>query len=186
MKIYTRQGDDGSTGLYGGDRVLKNDLRVEAYGTVDELNATLGWAAVASSFPEISAILCQLQELMFTLGADLCTPDRIDSARQPVRVTMEHVTALEEAIDRTWAPLPELRSFVLPGGCELAARLHVARTVSRRAERTLLPLHAAGTLPAPALPLMNRVSDLLFALARRANQLSGAEEILWEGKARLS
>jgi len=181
MKIYTRTGDDGTTGLYGGERVAKDDLRVETYGTVDELNAALGWAACECDSAELSGILRRVQEMMFELGADLCTPRDITSDRQPVRITDGHVSELEAFIDRTWAPLEPMKSFVLPGGSELAARLHIARTIARRAERLAVALDRLAGLENAVIRVLNRVSDLLFAMARRANQLSGVADIPWKG-----
>lgn len=178
MRIYTRTGDDGTTGLYGGQRTTKDALRVEAYGTVDELNSQLGLAAAACDFDEISAMLATLQPRLFDLGADLCTPLDAATAKQ-VRITPRHVDELEKLIDAMHEPLAPLKTFVLPGGSELAARLHVARTVARRAERLIVALAATEPVGEGVVPYINRVSDLLFAAARRANQLAGVDDVPW-------
>ncbi len=178
MKLYTRTGDDGSTGLYGGGRTTKDALRVEAYGTVDELNAHLGLAAAVCDDPTMSEDLARLQSRLFDLGADLCTPNDASVKRQ-VRITSRHVTELEGLIDRESEALPPLTSFVLPGGSELAARLHVARTVCRRAERLIVALARTEPVGEGVVAYINRVGDLLFAMARRANVLAGVEDVPW-------
>ncbi|MEQ8770006.1 MAG: cob(I)yrinic acid a,c-diamide adenosyltransferase [Phycisphaerales bacterium] len=181
-KIYTRSGDAGKTGLGDGSRVEKTDLRVEAYGTVDEANAAVGLAAAATEpGSDEHAVLVGLQQDLFDVGADLCTP--ITEGEEPgakLRVTEGQTARLEGLIDRFNKGLGELRSFVLPGGTELAARLHVARTVARRAERivvALVDLDRAQT-NAEAVKYLNRLSDLLFVLARHAND-RGKADVLW-------
>ncbi len=181
-KIYTRSGDAGQTGLGDGSRVGKTDLRVEAYGTVDEANASVGLAAAATDpGSEEHAVLVGLQQDLFDVGADLCTPiTEGEEAGSRLRVTPGQTARLEGLIDRFNDGLGELRSFVLPGGSELAARLHVARTVARRAERivvALLDLDEAGT-NAETVKYLNRLSDLLFVLARHAND-RGRSDVLW-------
>lgn len=197
MRIYTRTGDKGTTALFGGGRVPKDDGRVEAYGTVDELNAALGLARAAcegkgggagdgadargeGSLASLASILSRLQQELFDLGADLSDP-RVEegSEKHPPRITDGHIEALEGDIDRTEEGLPPLRSFILPGGSEAAARLHLARTVARRAERRTVAL--GGAVPAAAVKYLNRLSDLLFVMARRANAARGREDILWRG-----
>jgi cob(I)alamin adenosyltransferase len=173
-KIYTRGGDAGETSLGDGSRVSKLDERIAAYGTVDELNATLGVVNAGACPPEIRAVLVRVQNELFDLGADLSVPLERDGR---LRTTQEQVDALEADCDRFNAALPELRSFVLPGGSEAAATLHVARTVCRRAEREALAAAAAHDLNPLALVYLNRLSDLLFILARTAN--AGGEEPLW-------
>jgi cob(I)alamin adenosyltransferase len=175
-KIYTRGGDAGETSLGDGSRVSKLDARIAAYGTVDELNAAVG-VVVAGACPDtIREVLLRVQNELFDLGADLSVPIE-DEAR--LRVTQEQVDGLEDECDRFNAELPELKSFVLPGGSEAAARLHVARTVCRRAEREALIAAAAHDVNPLALVYLNRLSDLLFILARAANAADGRVEPLW-------
>jgi cob(I)alamin adenosyltransferase len=178
IKLYTRQGDDGSTGLFGGRRVPKDSPRVETFGTVDELNSALGLARAACGFEQINRVLDRLQSELFDLGANLCTPS--DASRKHIPpITPAHIEWLESTIDELCAPLPPMRHFVLPGGCELAARLHLARCVCRRAERLVVSLSKLETLDALVIIYLNRLSDLLFAAARRANQLAGVEDVPW-------
>lgn len=179
MKIYTRTGDTGETGLFGGPRVRKDALRVEAYGTVDELNAVLGVARTAALPSRIDAILQRVQHELFEVGAELATPAA--AARGHELVGPRHVAALEEDIDRVEESLPPLKQFILPGGAPGAAWLHLARTVCRRAERLVVALaHApAETLSPHLLVYLNRLSDLLFVLAREANQAAGQADIPW-------
>ena len=175
-RIYTRGGDAGETSLGDGSRVSKLDPRIAAYGTVDELNAAVG-LVLAGPCPEpVASVLRRVQNELFDLGADLSVPLERDDR---LRVTQEQVDALEDECDAFNADLPELRSFVLPGGTEAAARLHLARTICRRAEREALA--AAGEHSVSPLPLvyLNRLSDLLFILARSANAAAGQDEPLW-------
>ena len=175
-KIYTRGGDAGETSLGDGSRVSKLDPRIGAFGTVDELNAAVG-LVVAGACPEpIRVVLLRVQNELFDLGADLSVPIELEGR---LRVTQEQVDALERDCDAFNADLPELRSFVLPGGSEAAARLHVARTVCRRAERDALRASEEVAIDPFALVYLNRLSDLLFILARAANALDGTEEPLW-------
>jgi cob(I)alamin adenosyltransferase len=175
-KIYTRGGDAGETSLGDGSRVSKLDARIRAYGAVDELNATIG-VVVAGECPEsIRSVLARVQNELFDLGADLSVPLEHEGR---LRVTQDLVDALETECDRFNAELPELRSFVLPGGTGAAAHLHVARTVCRRAEREALAAARAHALNPLALVYLNRLSDLLFILARAANAAAGGEEPLW-------
>ncbi len=180
MKIYTRTGDDGETGLYGGPRVRKDDLRIEAYGTVDELNALLGVARTQGLPADIDVLLARLQNELFDLGGELATPD--PDARNTRFVTDERVKALEAAIDHYEARLVPLKQFILPGGLSGAATVHFARTVCRRAERRLVTL--AGDTDAHISSLvmvyMNRLSDLLFVLARAINASAGVADVPWE------
>jgi cob(I)alamin adenosyltransferase len=168
-RIYTRGGDRGETSLGDGSRVPKTDPRVEAVGQVDELNSLVGWALAAEGAPEL---LVRVQNELFDLGADLATPD--SGSRPRLRVSQEQVERLESECDAANAELEPLKSFVLPGGSELAARLYVARAVCRRAERAVLRVESVSPLVAVYL---NRLSDLLFILARAAN--AGGEETLW-------
>jgi cob(I)alamin adenosyltransferase len=176
-KIYTRSGDAGETSLGDGTRVPKLDLRIEAYGSVDELNAVLGLVLSADCPDEIRGVLARVQNELFDLGADLSVPLE-NEAR--LRVTQEQVDALERDCDRFNAKLPELKSFVLPGGTESASRVHVARTVCRRAEREALAAARDHDLNPVALAYLNRLSDLLFILARAANAADDREEPLWK------
>ena len=175
-KIYTRGGDAGETSLGDGSRVSKLDARIGAYGTVDELNAVVG-VVVAGGCPDtIGEVLRRVQNELFDLGADLSVPIEHEAR---LRVTQEQVDRLEDECDRFNAELPELKSFVLPGGSEAAARLHVARTVCRRAEREALVAAGAYDVNPLALVYLNRLSDLLFILARAANAADGRAEPLW-------
>jgi cob(I)alamin adenosyltransferase len=184
-KIYTKTGDDGSTALSTGERRAKHDLRVAAYGTVDEANAAIGLARLATTadpgLSELDAILGRLQNDLFDLGADLCTPEGdTDLGWEPLRISQAQVERLEAEIDRLNGDLQPLRSFVLPGGTPASAHLHLARTVMRRAERQMVELAGRSDEPvsAPALKFVNRASDLLFVAGRWANQ-KGAGDVLW-------
>jgi cob(I)alamin adenosyltransferase len=186
-RIYTRTGDDGTTGLGDGQRRPKFDARVSAYGEVDELNCVLGLArlATAAGGPDLAAIestLARVQNDLFDLGADLCVPPAAgkDGAREPLRVTAAQVAYIERQIDALNAHLSPLRSFVLPGGSPSAAALHQARAVCRRAERAIVELagRVGETVGAPALAYINRLSDYLFVAARFANQ-RGETDVLW-------
>jgi cob(I)alamin adenosyltransferase len=175
-RIYTRAGDAGQTSLGDGQRVPKTDLRIRAYGTVDELNAFIGLALAAPGLPdEFRPWLEQAQNDLFDLGADLCVP--LGGERERLRVTPEQVQRLEELCDLVNERLEPLKSFVLPAGGEVASRLHVARTVCRRAERRAVALAESEEVNPPALAYLNRLSDLLFILARAA---STGEESLWK------
>jgi cob(I)alamin adenosyltransferase len=184
-KIYTRTGDKGTTALGSGERVRKDSLRVSAYGTVDETNASIGMARVhiaGLSFPvDVDAILGRIQNDLFDLGADLCLPDRGKPLPyEPLRIVPEQVARLESEIDAMNAELKPLRSFVLPGGTAGAAALHIARTVCRRAERLLVELAAAPDEPVSeaAIRYLNRLSDLLFVASRYVND-RGDGDVLW-------
>lgn len=180
-KIYTRTGDAGETSLFGGRRVPKDDLRVSAYGTVDELNASLGVARAAGPAPEIDRVVERVQHHLLDLGAELATPPAAShaAASHAGRVSPEWVEALEREIDRFEATLPPLRQFILPVGTPAAAALHMARTVARRAERQIVTLAAREPLNPELLKYVNRLSDLLFVLARAANQAAGRPDVPW-------
>jgi cob(I)alamin adenosyltransferase len=183
MKIYTKTGDDGTTGLFGGGRVKKASLRVEAYGTVDELNATIGLARAAKLDPDSEAVLAQVQVDLFTLGAELaCVPGKEGKLNMPL-VSGADAERLEQAIDHAETFVPPLKYFVLPGGSAQAAALHLARTVCRRAERAVLSLDDAEAR-ADVVVYLNRLSDLLFVLARRANVEAKVEDVPWMPHAR--
>lgn len=182
-RIYTRTGDDGTTALGSGERVRKDNLRVAAYGTVDETNATIGVARLhlGGGLPGLDQKLALIQNDLFDLGADLCVPDRGKPLPyEPLRMTAAQVTRLERDIDELNGELKPLRSFVLPGGTAAAAYLHVARTVCRRAERLVVELAALPDEPVSdaTLHYMNRLSDLLFVMSRFAND-RGNSDVLW-------
>jgi cob(I)alamin adenosyltransferase len=180
MKIYTKTGDLGETGLFAGPRVRKDDCRIEAYGTVDELNAVLGLVRSAKLPPEIDAVLAEIQHRLFDLGAELATPD--PQSRGTNLISPAEIEVLEKAIDRFEADLSPLKNFVLPGGSIGAAWLHFARTVCRRAERRVVSLAAVeGVKLSPhTLIYLNRLSDLLFVLARAANRLANCPDVEWQ------
>jgi cob(I)alamin adenosyltransferase len=177
-RIYTRGGDRGETSLGDGSRVSKLDLRIGAYGTVDEVNAQIGLALAGDVPADVRSVLERVQNELFDVGADLAVPYEVDDGR--LRVTDERVAALERECDRFNADLPELKSFILPGGSEAAARLHVARTVCRRAERETLATSHEVEINPRVLVYLNRLSDLLFILARAVNAASGRDEPLWK------
>lgn len=182
-KIYTRTGDDGTTGLGTGERRLKCDLRVDAYGTVDEANACIGLARLhtALAHPQVDAMLGRIQNDLFDLGADLCVPDRGEKLEyEPLRITEGQVTRLEAEIDEMNSELKPLKSFILPGGSPASVAFHVARTVSRRAERDMVALAGADNEPvsAAALKYINRLSDYLFVAGRYVND-RGKSDVLW-------
>ncbi|HEY8945054.1 MAG TPA: cob(I)yrinic acid a,c-diamide adenosyltransferase [Polyangiaceae bacterium] len=184
MRIYTKTGDDGTTGLFGGARVSKNSDAVEAFGTVDELNAVLGVARSSITEEGVGALLSRIQDDLFCLGAELaCVPgheDRLSSRR----LTDEDVGTLEASIDRHEAELPPLKNFILPGGSAGGAALHHARTVCRRAERRITTAAQSRTLRPLLSIYLNRLGDLLFVLARRVNQLDDCPDVLWNAGGR--
>ena len=176
MKIYTKTGDAGETGLFGGGRVPKDDPRVQAYGHVDELNATLGFAAALDPAGFESEFLQSVQRDLFTIGAELATPA---AARVRDHVQAERVSAIEQVIDKHEATLAPLKNFILPGGTPKAAALHVARTVCRRAERAVVTLARDEQTNPTIVHYLNRLSDLLFVLARSVNKQAGRADIVW-------
>jgi len=181
-RVYTRRGDAGETGLVGGQRVPKDSPRIEAYGTVDELNAFVGAARVTANetgLDELARILLRVQHELFNLGSILATRPEDVHPKQP-RVTDEEVAKLEAEMDRMNQDLVPLRSFVLPGGSRLDAELHVARTVCRRAERVCLALSRVEGVPPEAIRYLNRLSDAFFVWSRWAGHQCGAPETLWE------
>jgi cob(I)alamin adenosyltransferase len=178
MKIYTKTGDAGDTGLFGGGRVGKDDARVEAYGQVDELNAVLGLAR-CEPLGDLDQLVQRLQDQLFTVGAVLATPADSKAAKVVAPVRPEWVTAMEQAIDGFDAELPPLTSFILPGGSRAASLLHLARTVCRRAERRVVPLSRSGTVNPEVVVFLNRLSDLLFTMARVANLRAGVADVPW-------
>jgi cob(I)alamin adenosyltransferase len=180
MKIYTKTGDTGETGLFGGGRVSKTHPRVEAYGDVDELNAAIGLARAIELMPRIDEVLVPLQRDLFAIGALLATPDREKMKKQLDKASIDErrISDLEHAIDDGDRELEPLKSFIIPGGTPKAAALHVARTVCRRAERRVIAL-ADEEIPKIVVVYLNRLSDLLFTLARVANKRAGAGEVTW-------
>lgn len=180
MKIYTKTGDLGDTGLFGGPRVRKDAPRIEAYGTVDELNSVLGLARAAGLDNDLDALVGQIQNELFALGAQLATPD--PAAHNTALVGPREIAALEQAIDRLEQGLAPLKQFILPGGTPAAAQLHFARTVCRRAERRLVTLTDQSTEPIAAdiVVYLNRLSDLLFVMARSVNRAAGHPDVPWQ------
>lgn len=179
MRIYTKQGDEGKTALFDGTRVDKCDLRLETYGTLDELNSHLGAALALCTFSAMAEILQRLQHELFDAGSDLATP--LDSPNSPKirRIEATDYQRIEKWIDEVTAQLPPLKNFVLPGGTVLSAQLHICRTVCRRAERHLVALKRHENLGPAILIYLNRLSDFLFTLARWANVLAGVDEVFW-------
>ena len=174
MKIYTRTGDAGETSLFGGTRVSKSDPRIDAYGTVDELNAFIGAARASSPPSSVDTQLAAVQSDLFDVGAQLASP----GSSRFTGVDVARITALEDAIDEMERELPQLTSFILPGGSMPAAQLHVARTVCRRAERLVVMLGDSST--ATAITYLNRLSDYLFVAARFANHRAGLADVIWQ------
>ncbi len=178
MKIYTRTGDDGTTGLFGTERVLKCDRRLDAYGTLDELNALLGIVRADGVSPRLDAVLERLQNQLFDLGAELATPDAEKKNMQ--LIDEKDVADWEATIDSFENDLPKLQTFILPGGSRAAAMLHLARCVCRRGEREIVGLSQEAEVRELALKFINRTSDLLFVLARAANAEAGGEDVPWQ------
>lgn len=181
LKIYTKTGDDGDTGLFGGGRVGKDHPRVTAYGEVDELNAVIGWARSTEMMPRIDEVLAPVQRDLFAIGALLATPDadKMSEQLEKARISDARIGQMEQAIDDGEQELEPLKAFILPGGTAKAAALHVARTVCRRAERAVIALQRDTTVPPIVVVYLNRLSDLLFVLARVANRRAGAGEVTW-------
>ncbi len=179
MKLYTRKGDDGTTGLIGGGRVRKDNPRVAAYGEVDELNAVLGWCNVQLEWAHKDHIQ-HIQSMLFVIGAELATPVQNQSSRSLVPIDDAEVERLEGWIDEATGDVGPLRNFILPGGSEAGARLHIARAVSRRAERAVVHLASKEEVRPVTLHYLNRLSDVLFAWARQVNHAKGQPEVPWE------
>ena len=183
MKIYTKTGDGGETGLFGGGRIPKDSLRVAAYGEVDELNAALGLARALEPQEFADALLQRIQRDLFTIGAELATPDpdklHKALARTSAAIGDSDIAALEDAIDGQQSRLEPLKNFILPGGAPKAAALHLARTVCRRAERAVVALSRHEQISPAILRYVNRLSDLLFVLARAANAHAGRPDVKW-------
>ncbi len=178
MKIYTKTGDTGDTSLFGGKRVGKDSLRIETYGTVDELNSVLGVCRSLNTHKEIDDILDEIQRSLFILGADLSTPYEVKTQSQS-RIISSHISRLESHIDSIESTLTSLKNFILPGGTTVAAMLHFARTICRRAERLAVQLSQKESIGEQPIIYLNRLSDLLFVIARKANTISKTNEITW-------
>lgn len=182
-KIYTRTGDDGSTGLGGGQRVQKDSARIEAYGTVDELNSGIGVAIAAGLDTELCAMFKLIQNDLFHLGSDLCVLEEDKKKYKIAQIEARHVKQLEGFIDQLQKSLKPLENFILPGGTMGAAQLHVCRCVCRRAERIILRLKREEPVGVFVVPYVNRLSDLLFVMARYENLKKNAPDVLWDQKA---
>lgn len=180
MKIYTKTGDKGETGLFGGGRVLKSEPRIEAYGTIDELNSVIGVAVTEVKDAEIKALLEKIQNQLFTAGSDLAAPRGEKELSYIQRMDLGSAAELEAEIDKFDAKLPELKNFILPGGTKGAAYLHLARTVCRRAERLVVALHNSVDIGTEILVYLNRLSDLLFVLARYENHVQNIPDVIWK------
>lgn len=178
--IYTKTGDDGTTGLVGGSRVNKYDIRLEAYGTVDELNAHMGALRLVNKNEAVSAVLEEVQNKLFNIGSRLASDDKGAAYTAGLAITDDHVSYLENSIDTFESYLKPLNHFILPSGCEEAVRCHIARTVCRRAERRILEFASANKVEPEIIRYMNRLSDLLFVLSRFFNQQKGIEETKWK------
>jgi len=181
MKIYTKGGDKGETGLFGGDRVLKSSERIEAYGTIDELNSFIGLAVEEVKSPEIKTVLQKIQNELFTLGSDLATPlDEKNEKYKIPRVPKSFYEEAEKQIDKIEEQLEPLQNFILPGGSKASALLNICRTICRRAERRVVALKASIDIGENIIIFLNRLSDLFFVLARYENMISGIPDIIWK------
>jgi cob(I)alamin adenosyltransferase len=180
MKIYTKTGDRGETGLFGGGRVRKDSVRVEAYGEVDELNAAIGAARAARLANDNEALAARIQAELFTVGAVLAAPAEAKAAKHVPQVHDDWIQALEQAIDRIDGVVPSLTKFILPGGTPASSALHLARAVCRRAERRVVALAAHDAVPEKVVVYLNRLSDLLFMMARHENYAAGHAETVWD------
>ena len=181
-RVYTRTGDDGTTGLGSGDRVQKDSARIEAYGTVDELNSHVGVALATGLAKELETALSAIQHELFHLGSDLCIPESAKERTPVPRIEQKHVDALERLLDALTEKVGPLENFILPGGCPGAAQLHVARTVCRRAERVLVGLRREEAVGDWTLKYLNRLSDALFVMARFENLDKGVPDVLWDSR----
>ena len=181
MKIYTGFGDKGNTALFGGQTVKKDNLRVEMYGTLDELNSFLGILSNKNKDSEIGTIVNNIQNEIFIFGSEMATPPAKERGSLAEYISEKHVNELEKAIDKITEELPELKNFILPGGSEAACYSHVARTVCRRAERMLIKLAEGTEIREVLIVYLNRLSDLLFTIARYENKIEHINEVIWEG-----
>lgn len=185
MKIYTKTGDRGKTSLFGGERVDKNSARIRAYGDIDELNSQIGLVIAQKPPVDTSKKLQRIQNELFVLGTDLATPSEVKVKVKVPRVKKSFVTRLEKEIDIWQKKLPEIRNFILPGGSEVGARLHLARAVARRAERAIVDLSNVEKINRNALIYINRLSDWFFVLARYVNKLDNEAETIWKGRSKI-
>lgn len=180
MKIYTKTGDKGETSLFGAGRVSKDNIRIEAFGTVDELNSFIGLVITESKNDEVKQTLIKIQNQLFNLGSDLATPNEMESQNISIpRITDEDYKYIEQQIDFFSDKLDELKFFILPGGTRAASILHIARTICRRAERRVVALNNTVKINSNIIIFLNRISDLLFVLARYENKISGIKDIKW-------
>ena len=177
MKIYTKTGDDGTTGLQGGTRVLKSNLRIRAYGAVDEINAMIGIILSSKIDDDIATMLIKIQNDLFVVGSDLSNPNLSNKKN---RVTLEMVETLEKNIDMLEKELPQITNFILPGGNKIASQLHLARTITRRAETNVISLDEKEKVNDECKKYLNRLSDLLFVIARTINKKDGIKDIIWK------
>jgi cob(I)alamin adenosyltransferase len=181
MKLYTKTGDEGKTSLFRGGRVLKNNIRIESYGTVDELNAALGVAISEIKNDELNSLLLEIQHDLFTLGADLATIESSENGTNKIaRTDLDMIANLEQSIDKFDTIVPELKNFILPGGTKAASLLHYARTVCRRAERRVVDLAESDEINQNILIYLNRLSDLLFVLSRYENFVNNSPDVTWK------
>jgi len=177
MKIYTKTGDDGTTGVQGGKRISKSNLRIKAYGTIDELNATIGLVLSKKFDDDIEDLLRNIQNDLFVAGSDLSNPDLSNMKN---RITKEMVANIEKNIDRLENELPPITNFILPGGHEVASLIHIARTIARRAETIVISLNEKEKVNDECKKFLNRLSDLLFVIARTVNKKNGFNDIIWK------
>jgi len=179
IKIYTKTGDDGTTGLLGGSRVKKYNIRLEAYGTVDELNSALGVLRSYSIPEELSDIIINVQNTLFNIGSRLASDEQGDNFTASLALSDRHIDFIEAAIDRLEDELPELKNFIIPGGDPAAASCHVARTICRRAERRIVEFSEQNKVQPEIIKFINRLSDLLFVMARKLNSVNNEQERRW-------
>ncbi len=180
FKVYTKTGDDGTTGLVGGSRVKKYDLRLEAYGTIDELNAAIGLVRSNDLPEEITTILIKIQNKLFNIGSRLASDEKGNDLTSDLSITQQNIEELENVIDNFEGQLPEIRHFVLPGGDLVSAQCHVARTICRRAERRILEFAEKNPVQTEIIVYINRLSDFLFVLARKIAFNKNSNEVKWE------
>ena len=177
MKIYTKTGDDGTTGVQGGKRISKSNLRIKAYGMIDELNATIGLVISKKFDDDIENLLRDIQNDLFVAGSDLSNPDLTNMKN---RITKEMVTNVEKTIDRLENELPPITNFILPGGHEVSSLIHISRTIARRAETIVISLNEKEKINDECIKFLNRLSDLLFVIARTVNKKNGFNDIIWK------
>jgi cob(I)alamin adenosyltransferase len=183
MKIYTKTGDKGDTGLFGGERVSKNSPRIEAYGTIDELNSFIGLTVTEVKNKTVKELLIKIQNQLFTVGTDLSTPYSIEEQKKNIlRVTPDFYEKIEKSIDLFEEKLDELKNFVIPGGSKSSSFLHVCRTISRRAERRVVALNSLEHINGNIVIFLNRLSDLFFVLSRYENKISNYPDVIWESQ----